>query len=114
MSGAAAATAAMWVGAAAAVGGVGYSIHSGQQQQAAQEEALENQKSTQAEAKNKAIADQKAAEKSYRAANRKEPDINRALSAAKEAGNKGYASTILTRKKKDEVSKLGSSTLIGG
>lgn len=113
MSGAAA-VAAMWVGATAAVGGLGYSVYSGERQQAAQEESLENQKRVQAESVNKATADQKSAEKEYRAANRKNPDVNRALNAAKEAGKTGYASTILTQKKEDETSRLGSSTLIGG
>lgn len=89
--------------------GTGYSIYSG-------ERAASQQAAAQRQAKAQAAADTKAADEANNRVNQKDPNTNALLSAAKQAGKLGGASTLLTGPTGIDTSSLslGRSTLLGG
>lgn len=106
--------ATMTVIAAAAVATTAYSIYSGERAADKQDEALQQQRQAQAEAKDAAVKQQSTSEQNINKARQKSPDIA-GIQQAAEAGSRD-ASTMLTGPqgvKKEDLS-LGKSTLLGG
>lgn len=93
--------------------GTGYSIYSGERA-ASQQAAAQRQAKAQAEAQ--AEKDAKAADEANNRANQKDPNTNALLSASRQAGKLGGASTLLTGPTGIDTSalSLGRSTLLGG
>lgn len=107
---------AMQVVAAAAVASTAYSIYSGEKAAGKQEEALNQQRQAQAEAKTAAEKQQQTAEQNVNRANSKSPDAGAILSAASQAAKGGPAGTMLTGTQGVNAAdlNLGKSTLLGG
>ena len=114
------------IAATAAVASTAYSIYAGvraaeqaekaQREQAAiQQQALNQQKTAQAEAKAAAQTQAKAAEQQINAATRKSPDVSSIQAAAEAMQQGGPSSTMLTGPVGVDPNdlKLGKSTLLG-
>ena len=102
--------------AAAAVASTVYSIYSGEKQAEKQQEALQQQKVAQTEAKTTAEKQQATAEQNVNRANAKSPDASAILSQAGQAAKGGPAGTMLTGPSGVNQAdlNLGKSTLLGG
>ena len=100
--------------AVAAVTATAYTIYNGERSADKQDEALQQQKVAQTEAKETAVKQQATAEQNINKARQKSPDIA-GIQQAAESGSRD-ASTMLTGPmgiKKEDLS-LGKSTLLGG
>jgi hypothetical protein len=100
--------------AVAAVTATTYAVYSGERAAKAQDEALNQQRTAQAEAKTAATEQQQTSEQNINKARQKSPDIA-GIQQAAEAGSRD-TSTMLTGPmgvKKEDLS-LGKSTLLGG
>lgn len=77
--------------------------------------ALKQQESAQSEAKQTALAQEKAADEASNAQNMKSPDTNAMMSAAMMSGKSGVSGTMLTGSQGVEKDKLNTkrSTLLG-
>jgi len=106
---------AIAIAAAAAAVGTGYSIYSGEQQKAAQADALSQQEKAQREAAERAKGQQQKADQAQNAANRKSPDVNAIMAEAAKDSQGGSASTMLTGPSGVNPADLtlGKSTLLG-
>lgn len=95
--------------AAAAVAATAYTVYSGERQASAQ-------KKMQAEAKDAALKQEKAADEATNRANQKRPDTMGILDAAAQAGRSGQSSTMLTGPQGVDSGslQLGRNTLLGG
>lgn len=104
------------IAAAAAVAGTGYAVYSGEQQKAAQADALAQQEKAQREAKERAQGQQQKAEQAENAARAKSPDVSGVLASAAEAAKGGPAGTMLTGPQGVNPADLtlGKNTLLGG
>ena len=104
------------VAATAAVAGTGYSVYAGEQQKAAQADALAKQEQAQKEATDRAKGQQQQAEQANNAARAKSPDVSGVLGAAAEAAKGGPAGTMLTGPQGVNPADLtlGKNTLLGG
>lgn len=102
--------------AVAAVVGTSYAIYSGEQQKAAQADALSQQERAQKEAKERAQGQQQRAEQTENAARAKSPDVAGILEAAGKAAQGGPAGTMLTGPQGVNPADLtlGKNTLLGG
>ena len=102
--------------AAAAVASTVYSIYSGEKQAEKQQEALNQQRAAQADAKTAAEKQQATAEQNVNRANAKQPDAGAILSQASQAAKGGPAGTMLTGPSGVNQAdlNLGKSTLLGG
>lgn len=100
----------------AAVAATAYTVYSGERAADKQDEALQQQRQAQAEAKTAAEKQQAVSEQNINRTRQKAPDVG-AIQAAAEAGAQGGAAgTMLTGSqgvKKEDLS-LGKSTLLGG
>jgi hypothetical protein len=107
---------AMTIMAATAVAATGYSIYAGEKASAKQSDALKQQQSAQADAKDAAVKQQATAESNVNRANAKTPDSGAILSAAGQAAKGGPAGTMLTGPMGVNTAdlNLGKSTLLGG
>lgn len=102
--------------AAAAVTATAYSIYAGEKAADKQQEALNQQRTAQADAKTAAEKQQATAEQNVNRANAKQPDAGAILSAAGQAAKGGPAGTMLTGPMGVNQAdlNLGKSTLLGG
>jgi len=109
-------SAALTVMAVAAATTAAYTIYSGEEQSKKQDEALQQQKTAQAEAKTAAEKQQATAEQNVNRANAKQPDAGAILSQASQAAKGGPAGTMLTGPMGVNQAdlNLGKSTLLGG
>ena len=107
---------AMTVMAVAAATTAAYTIYSGEQAAKKQDEALQQQRQAQAEAKTAAEKQQSIAEQNVNRANSKTPDASAIMSAASQASKGGAAGTMLTGPQGVNTAdlNLGKSTLLGG
>ena len=106
---------ALIVAAAAAAVGTGYSIYQGEQQKAAQEDALKQQENAQKQAQENATKAQQTQQQSVNRANAQSPDVGALLSAAGQAAKGGPAGTMLTGPGGVDPNSLslGKNTLLG-
>lgn len=109
-------SAALTVMAVAAATTTAYTIYQGERAADKQDEAMRNQRTAQAEAKQAAEQQQSTAEQNINKANAKSPDAGAILSAASQAAKGGPAGTMLTGPQgvKSADLNLGKSTLLGG
>jgi hypothetical protein len=114
MAGCTTATGLAIAGLAVGAVGTGYGIYSGQQQEAAQQQALKRQNTAQQQATAAALSTQRKSEIAQGAANQQTPDISNILYRAANGG-KGLSSTMLTGPGGVDTSglNLGKSTLLG-
>ncbi len=107
---------AMTVMAVAAATTAAYTIYSGERAADKQNEALQQQRQAQAEAKTAAEKQQATAEQNVNKANSKTPDAGAIMSAASQAAKGGPAGTMLTGPQGVNTAdlNLGKSTLLGG
>lgn len=103
------ATAAVVIGAIAALAGTGYGIYAGEQNAKAQ-------KSAQQDAKDAAMKAESQADQANNRANQKKPNTNAILAAAQLAAKSGIGGTMLTGPAGvgSELLSLGKSSLLGG
>jgi uncharacterized protein HemX len=109
-------SAALTVMAVAAATTAAYTVYSGEKAADKQKEALDQQRSAQAEAKTAAEKQQATSEQNVNRANSKQPDAGAILSAAGQAAKGGPAGTMLTGPSGVNQAdlNLGKSTLLGG
>ncbi len=107
---------AIAIAAAAAVVGTGYSVYAGEQQKAAQSDALAKQEQAQKEATDRAKGQQQTAQQAQNAANQKSPDVAGIMEAAGKAAQGGPSGTMLTGPSGVNQADLtlGKNTLLGG
>lgn len=108
--------ATMTVMAVAAATTAAYSIYAGERAADKQNEALNQQRQAQAEAKDAATRQQSTAEQNVNKARQKAPDVGAIQQAAEQGSTGGAQGTMLTGPqgvKKEDLS-LGKSTLLGG
>lgn len=103
-------TIALVAGAAAAVGGAGYSVYAGEQAKAGQKRALGEQRTAQQQAAAKAAKAQRDAEMATNKANKKAPDVSAILASAQA---RPAAPTMLSGGVDKADLKLGRTTLLG-
>jgi len=111
---AAAATGAAVVGAAAAVGGLGYTISAGEEASRKQADALTRQKKAQTEAANAAQGQRRMSEMAINKANQQTPNVAGIMESAS-AAQGGASGTMLTGPGgvNPNALALGKSTLLG-
>ena len=104
------------VGAGAAAVGVGISAVSSIQGQAAQQDAMRQQKKAQAQATQAAITQQRRSEMTINTANRRSPDVSSIMANASKAAGGGVSGTMLTGPTGVDPNSLalGRSSLLGG
>lgn len=109
-------SAALTVMAVAAATTAAYTVYSGEKAADKQQEALQQQRTAQAEAKTAAEKQQQTAEQNVNRAASKQPDAGAILSAAGQAAKGGPAGTMLTGPTGVNQAdlNLGKSTLLGG
>ena len=109
-------SAALTVMAVAAATTAAYTVYSGEKAADKQQEALEQQRTAQADAKSAAEKQQATSEQNVNRANSKSPDAGAILSAASQAAKGGPAGTMLTGSQGVNQAdlNLGKSTLLGG
>ena len=102
--------------AVAAVTATAYTIYSGERAAEKQDQALNQQKQAQAEAKQTAQQQQKRSEMAQNAANRKQPDVAGIMQAAGQGSQGGPTGTMLTGPTGVDPNalSLGKNTLLGG
>lgn len=108
--------ATMTVLAVAAATTAAYTIYSGERAADKQDEALNQQRQAQAEAKTAAEKQQQTSEQQINKSRQKSPDVAGIQQAAEQGSQGGSAGTMLTGPqgvKKEDLS-LGKSTLLGG
>lgn len=103
---------AEYVTAAVAVLGLGYGIHTGQQQQRQQKSAVQRQQNAQQQAAAQAARAQKQAQEATAQAARRTPDPGSILLSEYEMGRRTSGSTLLTGMQPEEQPKKGP-TLLG-
>lgn len=101
--------------AVAAVVGTAYTVYSGERASDAQNKALEQQRTAQAQAQESATKQQKLAEENVNRANAKSPDVGAITAASEQAAKGGAAGTMLTGPQgvNPQQLALGKSTLLG-
>ena len=104
------------VGAGAAAAGVGISAAAAMQGQAAQQDAMRQQKKAQAQATRAAVSQQRQSEMAINAANRRSPDVSSIMVGASKAAGGGVSGTMLTGPAGVDPNSLalGRSSLLGG
>ena len=104
------------VGAGAAAAGVGISAAAAMQGQAAQQDAMRQQKKAQAQATQAAASQQRQSEMAINAANRRSPDVSSIMAGASKAASGGPSGTMLTGPAGVDPNSLalGRSSLLGG
>lgn len=109
------ATIALIASAAAAAGGLGYGIYSGQKQAGVQKKELAQQTQAQQQAEAGELSQERQNATAENAANQKTPDVSAILARAAQAGNQGLSSTMLTGPGgvNNGSLNLGKSTLLG-
>ena len=109
-------TIALSVAAGAAVVGTGYAIYSGEQQKAAQKDALNQQRDAQGKAEASALKQEKSAEEASNRSLSKAPNTSAILSGAEQSAKTGGASTMLTGAAGVDPNslQLEKKTLLGG
>ena len=102
------------VGAGAAAAGVGISAAAAIQGQAAQQDAMRQQKKAQDQATRAAASQQRQSEMTINAANRRSPDVSSIMAGASKAS--GVSGTMLTGPAGVDPNSLalGRSSLLGG
>ena len=83
------------------------------QQRAAQERALEEQKRANAQALEVAQAEEERAEIAYNQANQQRPEVAAIVSRSQDAANQGAASTVLTGGNKDKLTATAPAAVTG-
>lgn len=113
MSGITTATIIAGIGAAAGVAGTAYGVVSGQNQQAAQQDALKKQNTAQQKAEASSLSTERQAANAQNVA--KTPDVSSILARAATAGKTGMSSTMLTGVGGVDPSSLnlGKTSLLG-
>lgn len=101
--------------AVAAVVGTAYTVYSGERAADAQNKALDQQRSAQAQATANAERQAKLAEENVNRANAKSPDTGAIMAASEQAAKGGVAGTMLTGSQgvNPQQLALGKNTLLG-